>query len=88
METNSSFIFFAMISASVNVVFAILESIISPPETFGKLWMVLSNICWNKGTFTFSFFKMKGATFSSTSKIALKMCSFSICCCPKLCANC
>ena len=49
------FIFFAMISASVNVVFAILESIISPPETFGKLWMVLSNICWNNGTFTFSF---------------------------------
>jgi len=37
---------------------------------------------------TLSFFKINGATFSSTSKIALKICSFSICCCPKLCANC
>ena len=36
-ETNSSFIFLAIISASFKVVLAVLESIISPPETFGKL---------------------------------------------------
>src|SRR5690606_18664549 len=32
-----------------------------------------------------TFFKMNGVTFSSTSIIALKICSFSICCCPKPC---
>ena len=36
METNSSFIFLAIISASFTVVPASRENIISPPETLGK----------------------------------------------------
>jgi hypothetical protein len=36
--------FFAMLSASFNVLFAVLDSITSPPVTLGKLWIILFNI--------------------------------------------
>jgi hypothetical protein len=35
--------------------------------------MVLSKTWINNGTLTFSFFKINGATFSSTSNMALKI---------------
>ena len=88
IETYSSLIFLAMILASFKAVEASRESMISPPETLGKLCKVLSNTFLNNSTFTFNFFRMKGVTFSSTSNIPLKMCSFSSCWCSNSCASC
>ena len=86
IETNSSFLFVAIISASFRVVEASRENISSPPVTLGKLWMVDSNIFLDSSMLTFNFFKINGVTFSSTSRMPLKWCSFSSCCCPNSCA--
>ena len=68
-----------MIAASLSVFPASGDNIISLPVTLEKLSNCLSNACSNIETLTFNFFKMNGITFSSTSKMPLKICSFSIC---------
>ena len=79
MDTYSSSIFLATILAWVKVLLASLDNIMSPPETFGKLSNSFSKICFKIEVLTFNFFRINGNTFSSTSEIDLKICSFSIC---------
>ena len=79
IDTYSSFIFLAMIEASFNALFASLDNIMSPPETLEKLSSCLSNASFKTSMLMFSFLSKNGKTFSSTSKIAFMICSFSIC---------
>jgi hypothetical protein len=75
-ENRHSF-FLAIISASLSVVFAVLESIISPPETFRTFESCYQYLKKRRNIYV-QFFQYKGATFSSTSKIALKICSLFV----------
>src|SRR5690554_4467668 len=56
-------------------------------RNFWKRLITASSVCLNISMFTLTFFKIKGVTFSSTSSNALKICSFSICCCPFACTK-
>ena len=78
IDTYSSFIFLAIIAASFSVFVAVEDIIILPPDTLEKLSNCLSKILFNKAIFIFSLFNINGITFLSTSKIAFKICSFSI----------
>src|SRR5690606_36757550 len=85
IDTNSSFIFCAIDCALVIILPACRDKPNCPPSTFGNPSIIASNACVKIGMLIPTFFKINGVTFSSTSKTALKICSFSICCCPKPC---
>ena len=65
--------------ASFSVLLVFVESIMLAPDTFEKLSNCLSSILLNNSILIFSLFKINGITFLSMVKIALKICSFSIC---------